>query len=244
MRSFLPKLILLIVSASLFVLAACNKQPIAPMGPDPVVPTNPSQLLPLTQFRALYPGSGTLLVPAGTKKIRGVVVSNSANEAAGNFRLQDESGAGIYLYTMIGSPVYSLGSVLEIDAAGVGELILFNGDLELKSVPKEKIVIVPATPAITTRSATCAQVLANRNNWASSLVKISNLTAITQTATNTTGTTYTLSDGTGSLTMFVRNASGISVNTTGRSVTGYVSIFKTSTQDATQIGIRSATDIQ
>ncbi|MFM7646298.1 MAG: hypothetical protein ACKO41_06250 [Sphingomonadales bacterium] len=242
----LVKNYLLVVSLGVLLImtGACNRQPIGPAGPDPIVPTNPSQLLPLTQFRALFPGSGTLVVPTGTKKIRGVVISNSTNEAAGNFRLQDESGAGIYLYTMVGSPVYSLGSVLEIDAAGVGELILFNGDLELKSVPKEKIVTVPVTLSITPRSATCAEVLANRNSWASSLVKISNLTSITQTSTNTTGTNYTLTDATGSLTMFVRSASGITVNTSARSVTGYVSIFKTTTQDATQIGIRSATDMQ
>lgn len=236
--------VLALATACLLLASACNKQPIGPTGPDPIIPTNPSQLLPLAQFRALYSGTGTVLVPAGTKKIRGVVISNSTNEAAGNFRLQDESGAGIYLYTVIGSPVYALGSVLEIDAAGLGELILFNGDLELKSVPKEKIVTVPLSLAITPRSATCAQVLANRNSWASSLVTISNLTAITQTATNSTGTTYTVTDGTGSLTLFVRTASGISVNRTGRSITGYVSIFKTATQDATQIGIRSAADIQ
>jgi hypothetical protein len=86
--------------------------------------------------------------------------------------------------------------------------------------------------------------VANRNTWSSSLVKISNLTSIRQTSTNTTGTTYTISDASGSLTMFVRNAAAITVNTAGRSITGYVSIFKTSTQDATQIGIRSAMDIQ
>lgn len=232
------------MAVSLMLISSCNKQPIGPAGPDPIIPTNPSQLLPLTQFRALYPGSGTLLVPMGTKKIRGVVISNSANEAAGNFRLQDESGAGMYLYTVVGSPVYGLGSVLEIDAAGVGELLLFNGDLELKSVPKEKIVTVPVTISLTPRVATCAQVLSNRNDWASSLVKINNLTSITQASTNSAGVTYTLTDATGSLTMFVRSASGITVNTSGRSVTGYVSIFKTATQDATQIGIRSAADIQ
>jgi hypothetical protein len=183
-------------------------------------------------------------VPAGTKKIRGVVVSNSANEAAGNFRIQDESGGGIYLYTVVGSPVYPLGSVLEIDAAGVGQLLLYNGDLELKSVPMDKIVTVPLTLAITPRISTCAEVVTNRNNWASTLVRINNLTSITQSSTNATGTTYAVTDATGSLTVFVRAAAGISVNTASRSITGYVSIYKTATQDATQIGIRTAADIQ
>ena len=223
---------------------ACDKQPIGPTGPDPIVPSNPSELMTIASFRALYPGTGTVVVPTGTKKIRGKVISNSANEGPGNFRLQDESGAGIYLYTVQGSPVYPIGSVLEINAGGVGELLLYNGDLELKSVPMDKVVVVPVTIDITPRIATCAEVLANRNTWASSLVRINNLTAITQTSSNTTGVTYSLTDATGSLTLFVRTASGITVNTAARSVTGYVSIYKLGTRDDTQIGIRSATDFQ
>lgn len=226
------------------LFASCDKQPVGPTGADPIIPSSPAELISIASFRALYSGTGTVTVPTGTKKIRGVVISNSANEAAGNFRIQDESGAGIYLYTVVGSPVYERGAVLEIDAAAAGQLLLYNGDLELKSVPMEKIVVVPMTINITPRAATCADILANRNSWASTLVKINNLTSITQASSNTTGITYTLTDATGSLTMFVRTASSITVNTAGRSVTGYVSIYKTTTQDATQIGIRSAADIQ
>ncbi len=223
---------------------ACDKQPIGPTGPDPIVPSSPAELMSIANFRALYPGTGTVVVPVGTKKIRGVVISNSANEAAGNYRIQDESGAGIYLYTVVGSPVYPIGTVVEINAAGVGELLLYNGDLELKNVPMDKVVVVPVTIDITPRITTCSEVLANRNTWASSLIKINNLNSITQASTNTAGVTYTLTDASGSLTMFVRTASGITVNTSARSVTGYVSIYKTATQDATQIGIRAATDLQ
>jgi|GEM_PF-294731 len=225
-------------------VVSCDKQPIGPAGPDPIVPSPASELMKIADFRALYSGTGTVLVPTGTKKIRGVVISNSANEAVGNFRLQDENGGGIYLYTVVGSPVYPIGSVLEIDAAGVGQLLLYNGDLELKSVPMDKIVIVPLTLSITPRLTTCAEIIANRNTWASTLVKINNLTNITQSSTNSTGATYTITDATGSLTLFVRTAAAITVNTAGRSITGYVSIYKTTTQDATQIGIRSAADIQ
>ncbi|NBO50152.1 MAG: hypothetical protein EBU80_10610 [Chitinophagia bacterium] len=179
----------------------------------------------IADFRALYSGTGTVTVPVGTKKIRGVVISNSANEAAGNFRIQEENGA-------------------EIDAAGVGQLLLYNGDLELKNVPQDKIVVVPLATTVTPRVTTCAEVIANKNSWASSLVRINNLASITQSSSNSTGVTYTLTDATGTLTMFVRNASGINVNLAARSVTGYVSIYKTATQDATQIGVRSAADFQ
>lgn len=225
-------------------LLSCDKQPIGPSGPDPIVPSPASELMKIADFRALYPGTGTVLVPAGTKKIRGIVISNNANEAAGNYRIQDENGGGIYLYTVVGSPIYPLGSVIEIDAAGAGQLLLYNGDLELKNVPMDKIVTVPVSLTISPRVTTCAEIVTNRNTWASTLVRINNLTGITQASTNTTGTTYTITDATGSLTVFVRAAAGITVNTAGRSITGYVSIYKTATQDATQIGIRSAADIQ
>lgn len=218
---------------------SCDKQPIGPDGPDPLPPPAPGTYLPFTDFRALYTGTD-ITVPAGTKKIRGVVISNSANEAAGNYRLQDESGAGIYLYSVVGSPIYSMGAVLEIDAAGVGQLISYNGDLELKSVPQAKVKPVNGTITVTPREATVAQIITNRNTWASSLVTIKNVTSITQFATNSTGTTYDVTDATGTLSMFVRAASGITVNTSGHTITGYVSIYN----GTTQIGIRTAADIQ
>jgi hypothetical protein len=219
---------------------SCDKQPVGPEGPDPVPPPPPGTYLPFNEFRALYSGTADMTVPAGTKKIRGVVISNSANEAVGNFRLQDESGAGIYLYTVVGSPIYAMGNVLEIDAAGSGVFTLWNGDLELKSVPQAKVILQGGTMAVTPRVATVAQVTSNRDAWASSLVKINNVTSITQGSSNSTGITYNITDATGTMSMFVRTASGITVNTSGTSVTGYVSIYNTTTQ----IGIRTAADIQ
>jgi len=219
---------------------SCDKQPIGPTGPDPVGPPVPGQYLSFTEFRALHTGGADVTVPTGTKKIRGVVISNSANEAAGNYRLQDESGSGVYFYSVVGSPIYTIGSVLEINPAGGGILTLYNGDLELKSVPQANVVPVGGTITVTPRVATVAQIISNKNTWASSLVKIINVTSITQVSANATGVTYNVVDATGSLSMFVRVASGITVNTSGTSITGYVSIFNTTTQ----IGIRTAADIQ
>lgn len=220
------------------LLLSCDKEPVGPEGPDPL---GPGDYMSFTEFRALYPGSGDYTIPTGTKRIRGVVISNNMNEASGVYRLQDESGAGIYLYTLLGSPVYQLGDVLTINPSGGGKFTLYNGDLELMSVPIANIEIqTGATIAITPRTATIADIIANRNNWSSTLVKINNVTSITQASSNSTGVTYTITDATGSLSMFVRNASGITVNTAGTSVTGYISIYLTSTQ----IGIRSAADIQ
>ena len=216
---------------------SCDKEPVGPTGPDPL---GPGDYMSFAEFRALYPGSGDYTIPTGTKRIRGVVISNNTNEASGVYRLQDESGSGIYLYTVIGSPVYPIGSVLDINATGGGKLTLYNGDLELMSIPQSNIAQVSGAITVTPRVSTVADIIANKNTWASSLVKISNVTSITQSSSNSTGITYNITDATGTLSMFVRTTSGITVNTSGTSVTGYVSIYLTTTQ----IGIRSAADIQ
>ena len=221
-------------------LLACERQPIGPTGPDPVGPHVPGQYMSFDDFRDLFSGSGDMTIPSGTKKIRGVVISNNANEAAGNYRLQDESGAGLYFYSVVGSPIYPMGSVLEIDAAGAGVFTLWNGDLELKSVPQNRVVPLGGTINVTPRVATIAEIIANRDDWSSSLVRVNNITSITQGSSNSVGTNYTVTDATGSLSLFVRTASGITVNTGGTSITGYVSIYNTTTQ----IGLRSPADIQ
>lgn len=222
------------------MLSSCDKQPVGPEGPDPFQPPPPGLYISIADFRALYSGSGDMTIPAGTKKVLGVVISNSTNEAAGNYRLQDDSGAGLYLYSVVGSPVYPLGTILEIDAAGAGVFTLWNNDLELKSVPQSKVVIKGGTIPITPREATVAEIITNRNTWASTLVKIRNITSITQASSNSTGVTYNITDATGTLSMFIRNVSGITVNTSATTVTGYVSIYNTTTQ----VGVRATSDIQ
>ncbi|HEV7782102.1 MAG TPA: DUF5689 domain-containing protein [Chitinophagaceae bacterium] len=231
--AFLAFALLSIVSVS------CDKQPIGPTGPDPIGPSA-GQYITLKDFRALYTGSGTYTIPTGTKKFRAQVISNPSNEASSNVRLQDESGFGIRMFTAIGSQVYTQGTVLEVDATGGGRLELYNGDLELSGVPAAKVVPQSGSIPLATRSATIADIITNKSLWSSSLVKITSVT-ITQGSTNPTGTNYTLTDATGSLTTFVRTASGITVALgSNKTVTGYVSIFNS---DAELI-IRSATDIQ
>lgn len=234
-KIYSPLTLLFLMATILF--SSCDKQPVGPTGPDPL---GPGDYMTFAEFRALYPGSGDFAIPTGTKRIRGVIISNNINEANGVYRLQDESGAGIYLYTVIGSPVYPMGSVLEIDATGGGKLTLYNGDLELMSVPQANIVVTSGAINVTPRVATVSDIITNRNTWSSTLVKINNVLSISQSSSNSTGVTYNVTDATGTLTMFVRTVSGITVNTSGTSVTGYVSIFNS----ATQVGIRNAADIQ
>lgn len=234
-KQFTTAVFVLLTASVLYV--SCDKEPVGPTGPDPL---GPGDYMTFSAFRALYPGSGDYIFPTGTKRIRGIVISNNTNEASGSYRLQDESGAGIYLYTVIGSPIYPMGAVLDINPTGGGKFTLYNGDLELMSVPQANIVQVSGSITVTPRIATIADIITNKSTWASSLVKINNVTSITQASSNTTGVTYNVTDATGTLSMFIRNTSGITVNTSGTSVTGYVSIYNTTTQ----VGIRTAADIQ
>jgi hypothetical protein len=218
------------------LFVSCDKVPVGPTGPDPL---GPGDYMSFTECRALYPGTGDYVFTTGAKRIRGIIISNTINEASGVYRLQDESGAGIYLFTLNGSPIYQMGDVLDINPKD-GKFTLYNGDLEMMGVPMANISKVSGAITITPRVATVADIIANKNTWASSLVKINNVTSITQSSSNPTGITYNVTDATGTLSMFVRTASGITVNTSGTSVTGYVSIYLTTTQ----VGIRTAGDIQ
>jgi len=148
------------MSAAMVMLTSCDKEPIGPTGPDPL---GPGDYMSFADFRALYPGSGTFVFPTGTKRIRGQVISNNTNEAVGSYRLQDESGAGIYFYSVIGSPVYPLGAVLEINPNDGGKFTLYNGDLELMSVPQVNVTQVGGAITITPRVATIADIVINRN---------------------------------------------------------------------------------
>jgi len=228
--------------AAAIMLVACDKEPVGPTGPDPVAPGTYQSI---AQFRSLYTGTGDVTLPLGTKKFRGQVISNSGNEAVGNFRLQDESGSGIYLYTVQGSPVYNLGDVLEVDAAGAGVLTLFNGDLELKNVPAPKVVVLQGTTlGITPRVATVQKVIDSLQKWSSTLVTINNVTIAKQGGPNSTGQNYSVTDATGTLVSFVRTASGIVLAEGGAaSITGYISIYQPGTTPVAQLTVRTSADL-
>jgi hypothetical protein len=71
-------------------------------------------------------------------------------------------------------------------------------------------------------------------------VKINSLTSITTGSVNSTGTNYNVKDANGTITLFVRAASGINVNAGASSIKGYISIYNNSAE----IEIRTAADLQ
>jgi hypothetical protein len=191
--------------------------------------------LSVAQVRALF--SGTTTNVAANKQIRGVVISDRVNNnwTTRNIVLQD--GASGIVVRFGADHTFNTGDSLVINIGGV-ELSEFNGLLQLNNVPLTNATSPGAGTLPTPRTATIAQVLANREAWESTLVRISNVTF-------PQGGTYSgsknITDGTGTMALFTRTAAsfaGSNVPSGTVTVTGVVSQFT----DA-QLNIRNLSDV-
>ncbi|RYY65668.1 MAG: hypothetical protein EOO12_06385 [Chitinophagaceae bacterium] len=236
----------LAATAVLLLAAACDKQPVGPVCPDPY---NAFNYTDLAAIRALYNGQSAA-IPANSKKVRAVVVSNYKNEAAGNFRVQDiSSGRGIDLFlgsSFTDTAKLRFGSMVDINVNG-GNVATFNGDMQIGGLSATAFSTVACADvtAITPRVATVQQALDSLQLWASSVVTFENVT-ITAGSTNSTGANFNITDATGTIVTFVRNTSGITVPTgNAQSVTGYLSIFQSQTTGVItpQIILRTNSDV-
>ena len=183
-------------------------------------------------------GNGT--IPANSI-IKGIIVSNSANEAAGNYRLEAEDGsAGVILYfSTTPNPALTVGQEISVNVGGLS-VAPYNGDLEIGKVPAATVM---GTGSITPRTATIAEIKSNMGDWASTLVTIKNVT-IKQGATSGSGINDTISDATGSIVTYIRNAANITPPAAASSITGYVSVYQPSGGTAVaQLGLRDQNDI-
>ncbi len=192
---------------------------------------------PIQEIRAL--GSGAT-IPANTA-IEGVVVSNTANEAAGNYRIQNEGGQGIQVRFSTGNNGYFLlNDKVKIDISGLS-ITTFSGDLQINNAATFTVTGTNAT--ITPRITNDTAIISNKNNWSSTVATISNV-KISIFSSNAGGTTYKLTDATGSLESYIRTTLGYpNVPATATSVTGYVSVNTNSTTGGTQLIIRTPEDI-
>jgi len=185
----------------------------------------------IQEIRALGDGGA---IPANTG-IEGVIVSDRSNEAAGNYRIQDASGYGIQLrFTTAGNGNFNLGDKLRVDISSL-VVELYNGDLQINNVASASSL---GTGTITPRVTTVADINTNKNNWASTVVTISNA-AITTGTSNSTGVNYTFTDASGGIASFVRTTMGYTPPTNAATITGYVSLFN----GTPQLTLRKSTDV-
>ena len=191
----------------------------------------------IAELKAYATGDST--IPAGVF-VKGIVVSDTKNEAAGNYRLQDETGGIQLRFITSANPNAAPGDSLTVTVGGLS-LSTFSGGLQVNNVSE---VTKAGTGIVTPRSTTVAEVIANNRAWESTLVMLSNVT-ITMVNSNSTGTNYVISDGTASLNTFVRNTSGIIMPANATGITGYVSVFQSSPGSAieTQLTLRTQSDL-
>lgn len=198
---------------------------------DGSVPGTPDTVRTIDYIRSLGVGA---TVQSHTV-IRGIIASNSSNEASGNFIIQDASGYGIQMH-FTSARSYSLNDSVEVDVSGATVGRFNNGALQLTNVG---YVSTFGQGSITPRVTTIADIMANQANWESTVVTLNNVT-IAQTSTNSTGVNYSITDATGSITTFVRNSLGLTLPTSATSITGYVGIFS----GTAQLNLREAGDVR
>ncbi len=169
--------------------------------------------------------------------IEGTIVSNSANEASTlNYRIQGDDGYGIQLrFTSTSNKNWSLGDRVRV-FVGNQKVSPYKGDLQINYVAG---AITIGSGSVTPRVATIADIIASGTDWASTVVKINNVT-ITPGTVASSGTNYTITDATGSIVTYIRTNLGYTPPATATSITGYVSFFYTTPQ----LTLRKASDVQ
>ncbi len=200
---------------------------------DGTNPNTPVVVTTIQSIRAL--GAGTTIPPYTA--IEGVIVSSTANESAGNYRIQDAGGYGIQLRFLTASNGnFSLGDKMKVNVSGL-LVELFNGDMQINNVGRATVI---GTGTVIPRVTTVANINipTNINDWSSTVVKLNNVT-ITQGSSSTAGINYNVVDATGSIVSFVRTTLGYSMPISAASITGYVSLYNA----VPQLTIRNAADI-
>ena len=165
---------------------------------------NPEDYISIADLRDLF-ANGTVVGPAN-KHIVGTVISDAANAnvQSRNLFLQDDSGAGIVV-RFASAHSFMLGDVLDVRFGGE-EISEFNGLLQINNLPNAKAVKTGTAAQPAPVTVTVAELLNNGEAYESTLVFIEDVT-ITNSGGNTFDFITTVTDATGSITMFTTSFS-------------------------------------
>jgi hypothetical protein len=191
----------------------------------------------ISEIRSQFTGTTTTV--SGSKKIKGIVISDRVNNNlnARNLYLQDGSAGIVVRFTE--NHCYNLGDEIEVEVSGQ-ELSEFNKLLQVNNVPPANAMRLGSGNTVTPRNATIAEINANFDAWESTLVKISAVTI--SGATTNYGGNKTLTDATGTIPMFTQNSSAFAAAlfpTTPVTITAIVSDF-----NGKQVILRNLSDVQ
>ncbi len=185
----------------------------------------------------------TTTCPLG-RSITGIVISDyvNGNLDGKNVVIQDGNSGIVVRFTA--SHTFQVGDQVKVNISGQ-ELSEYRGWLQVNNVPLGNAIKV-GTGTVTPRICTIAAMLANYDAWESTLINIQGVTISGGTTPGLYSGSTTLTDATGTLTMYTRSAavfSGSSYPTTAVSVTGILSEY-TNPTFTPQLLIRSTSDVQ
>ena len=195
--------------------------------------------MPIDSLRMVYTGT-TTTCPVG-RKIKGIVISDNVNSNTDpkNMVIQDGTAGIVVRFTS--AHTFAVGAEVEVRVSGQ-ELSEYNGLLEVNYVDPGN-AIQTGTGTITPRVATISQINANLQTWESTLITV-------QAATASGSTTYsgsnTLTDASGSLTLYTRSQASFAstaLPSGPKTFTGVLSEYSFATIPA-QLSIRSTADVQ
>ena len=178
-----------------------------------------NKLTTIRSLRNLYKGK-SVVIPYGTV-IKGTIISDSKNEATGNYKIQDTEGSGIIIYgTTLTNLNFDKSFILDVGGATIEQ---FGGELEITKLSMDKIYSTNyqvISPKITNIN----QVIDSADVWCSTLVQLSNVYISTPNVV-TLGRTYTIMDSKGSLESFVRSTAAFNLPPgNANSLQGYISL--------------------
>ena len=195
-------------------------------------------LISIASLRSLYLGADLVL---GSMAIKGIVISNSSNVAAGNIVLQDgNSGIDVYFGSTAATSKFNVGDSIRVDITG-GTLTNYKGMIEIN-------VAASALPSsalstgknIIPRIITLAQLNNNISTLENTLVQINDAVASSSSGLSYSGYKM-LTDASGSTTLYTSaNASFANslLPVTCESWIGYANRYTT-----VQFQIRNTNDV-
>lgn len=192
-------------------------------------------LITLAELRALFTGTNTTI--PSSRQIRGVVISDRSNNNTTSQNLVVQDGSAGIVVRFTGNHTFNQGDSVVINVGGL-ELSEFNGLLQVNNTPLTNANSPGTAAPLTPRTATIAQVIANREAWESTLVRI---TGVTFPQGGTFSGSKNATDSTGTIVMFTRSQANFSASnlpTMPSTITAMVSQF-----NDPQLIIRNLADV-
>ncbi|MEL7120702.1 MAG: DUF5689 domain-containing protein, partial [Bacteroidota bacterium] len=211
-----------------FDAARCNGSNNPPQGSE--------DLMSIENLRAVFTVDNQTNAPAN-RKIIGIVISDRANGNTSGQNLVIQDGNSGIVVRFDEDHTFNLGDEVEIVVSSL-ELLEFNGLLQINNVPLGNAKLIGTNNVPEPREASINEILANAEAWESTVVKINDVTFSggPEFSSNTS-----VSDATGSIILFTRNAATFASTALPSTATDMFAVVSQFTD--TQLFIRNLSDL-